>query len=1444
MNNRKKIIIAIIILLFIGLTIFAFASGKGSGDDDDNINATTNTNKVVDNTTDDGKTNNTTNSNTNNGQTNNATNNNVNNTTNNDQASNTTTDNQTNNSSANESNTNEQTTKEDDTANETDDSYEKALEAVVKAEKALDQDSYDSAKTLVDKVTDDNKKSELESRLEKVADAIETKELTQELADMVDAAESKEDIEEARNFANENEVSDKVSNLTNEELKEELTQTLNELSSILDDVTAPEINIEDEAILNVDTAIQITDDNDFEAALTKDGEEVPFENGDTVSDGKYSLTVVDEAFNETTINFTIDTIAPEGVISYSKTVPTNEDVVATLSVSEEVQDIEGWTRQDETTFTKTYSDNTTEEVTIVDLANNSGKVTVEVTNIDRVLPQVVSFEIEALSSNGPMVKAIVTFDKKVTISDNTWSSDDSLIYTSTFTMSQEGIITFTDEAGNTNTYSYSIDATAPTVEVTYSPESATNQEVTVTIASDEDLQDIEGWTKIDSKTFTKVYEENTSENVIVKDLIGNSATAEVSIDFIDKTAPSVTATYSTTDLTNTDVTATITSDEDLQDIEGWTKVSATEFNKVYSENTTETINVLDIVGNSSTVEISIENIDKIAPVITISYSETNPTNSDVVATITSDKDLQDIEGYTKVDAKTFTKTYEENVTEIIEVKDLAGNTASANIEITNIDKTAPEVQSITQVYNSRTRYVRVTLEFNENVTISTSGWTKVSDTEYYAEFRSSSQRTVNFADAVGNTNTYTFTSDTTAPTLNVSYSTTELTNQDVTVTLTANEDLKDIEGWTKVDSKTFTKAYSSNVNESVTATDLAGISSSVRIRITNIDKIAPTATVSYSTTEMTNGSVTVTISATEDLKNIDGWNRVNARKYTKEYTNNINEEVTVYDIAGNSAIANIEITNIDNTIPEVSVSYSTTELTSGSVVATITSNEELQSISGWTLDNSQGYKYIKEYTENASETVTVYDLAGNSTSVNIEITNIDNTAPVISVSYSTTQVTDDAVVATITSDEDLQDISGWTKVDGKTFTKEYNDNTSETVTVYDKAGNSATADIEISNIDKVAPELSVTYSKTELTNEDVTVTIAANEDLQIIEGWTKVDGKTFTKVYSENGGETVIAYDLIGNSSSIDIAVENIDKVAPVITISYSETELTNQDVTATITSNEELQAISGWITNDNITYTKVFDGNVNETVTVYDIAGNSASENVIIENIDKVAPNITVSYSETNLTNQDVTATITSDKDLQDISGWSKVDSKTFTKVYTENASEQVTVYDLIGNSASANIEITNIDKIAPEVSSINEVVTVSYRKTDKVTLTFSEAVTITSSGWTKVNDTEYYQNFTNGSSVTVNFVDVAGNTNTYRFNPDFTSPTLSISYSTISQTSGPVTATITGNEDLQDIEGWTRVDARTFTKEYTSNTTTTVYAKDLAGNQSSVRVRINNIH
>ena len=148
----------------------------------------------------------------------------------------------------------------------------------------------------------------------------------------------------------------------------------------------------------------------------------------------------------------------------------------------------------------------------------------------------------------------------------------------------------------------------------------------------------------------------------------------------------------------------------------------------------------------------------------------------------------------------------------------------------------------------------------------------------------------------------------------------------------------------------------------------------------------------------------------------------------------------------------------------------------------------------------------------------------------------------IDINYSTVNPTNEDVQVTIISDDELQNISGWSKSsDGKTLSKKYSQNIEESLTVKDLIGNEKNINILIANIDKIAPNINVNYSTEELTNENVLVTITANEKIQNIEGWIKsADEKILTKEYSENKEENIVVKDLAGNETIVNIKISNI----------------------------------------------------------------------------------------------------------------------------------------------------------------------------------------------------------------------------------------------------------------------------------------------------------------
>lgn len=248
----------------------------------------------------------------------------------------------------------------------------------------------------------------------------------------------------------------------------------------------------------------------------------------------------------------------------------------------------------------------------------------------------------------------------------------------------------------------------------------------------------------------------------------------------------------------------------------------------------------------------------------------------------------------------------------------------------------------------------------------------------------------------------------------------------------------------------------------------AGENDNMEVFNLKYDKVAPELDVKYSTTLSTNQDIVVTITANEEIQEVEGWTLSEDKKtMTKTYTENTEEEIIIKDLVGNSTSTTIiKISNIDKIKPEINISYNITEITNQDIIVTITANEELKEIEGWTLATDKKV-LTRKFTSNAEENITISDLAGNTISDTIKISNIDKVAPKIEVRYSTTSATDKDIIVTITSDKTIRNVDGWTlSSDKKQLTKTFKENGEEQITITDEAGNSVTTNIKVSNIDK------------------------------------------------------------------------------------------------------------------------------------------------------------------------------------------------------------------------------------------------------------------------------------------------------------------------------------------------------------------------------------------
>ena len=441
---------------------------------------------------------------------------------------------------------------------EEDNSYELALEAVKKAEVTLDKDNYDKALELVNKVTDSDKKEELEERLEEVLNSINVKELVEKLVKMTKSSTNKVELDAARKFNTSNDIEDKISELTNEVLKETLEKVVDNIVYLLNDTTVPTINIEDGAILNKEVVVEVTDENEFTIILTTEGGSIKtINNGFKILNGTHTLKVVDAAFNEKVITFTVDTEEPIVNVIYSTEELTNGKVVATLVPSETVTVI-----NNEGSFEYTFEENGTFTFEFIDKAGNLGTATATVENIDKEAKgvtfsnngsskkyyNIVATEVTVLEENVDKVSYLVTTTNDLSKAKKKFNAGEGkevILEDSKFEVTLSNLnnnfyvyVKVVDKAGNVSytrtTNKFKMDSTNPEGTITYSTEELTNGTVVVTLVPSETVTVINN-----EGSFEYTFEENGTFTFEFVDKAGNLGTATATVENIDITKPEI-----------------------------------------------------------------------------------------------------------------------------------------------------------------------------------------------------------------------------------------------------------------------------------------------------------------------------------------------------------------------------------------------------------------------------------------------------------------------------------------------------------------------------------------------------------------------------------------------------------------------------------------------------------------------------------------------------------------------------------------------------------------------------------------------------------------------------------------------------------------------------------------------------------------------------------------
>lgn len=324
-----------------------------------------------------------------------------------------------------------------------------------------------------------------------------------------------------------------------------------------------------------------------------------------------------------------------------------------------------------------------------------------------------------------------------------------------------------------------------------------------------------------------------------------------------------------------------------------------------------------------------------------------------------------------------------------------------------------------------------------------------------------------------------------------------------------------------------------------------------------------------------------------------------------------------------------------NPRPTAGIGYSTTESTNQDVVARLlnitSSNFEILSEGGDT--------HI--FTENGEFTFRFRDKeTGLEGSAVAKVDWIDRIAPTATFEFSTSSATNQSVIATLKPSEKV------TVTNNGSFT-------------VDEEGN-------IYNIDGIMiPGLKADE----------------NGDVWDLDGNYVTNINPFTYEFLTNGEFTFEFVDAAGNRGSATAKVDWIDTKAPEATIEYDIKSATNQNVTASITFNEE----NVTVTNNGGKTEYVFTENGEFLFEFQDAAGNAGSIIAKVDWIDKVAPTAELKYE------------IHDDKVIVTVVNPSK--EITFKEgngiyEYTKNGEYEIEFYDALGNVGKLIAKIDSFEE------------------------------------------------------------------------------------------------------------------------------------------------------
>lgn len=304
----------------------------------------------------------------------------------------------------------------------------------------------------------------------------------------------------------------------------------------------------------------------------------------------------------------------------------------------------------------------------------------------------------------------------------------------------------------------------------------------------------------------------------------------------------------------------------------------------------------------------------------------------------------------------------------------------------------------------------------------------------------------------------------------------------------------------------------------------------------------------------------------------DGMNTwVSDTEYTVD--KNGNYDIHVRDKLGNISSITATVNIIDKEAPNITkcvwdetpnLLFTTVELEANDMMADGNEGSGLAD-EAYSYDGGKTWTSVasKKLTENGTYTIKVRDNVGNETSRIVSIDSLDTYGPKVIYDYWPDGWTKDYVVIDISAEDvgaDSLPGSGlpdncYSYDGGKTWesdhTKAFRDNTTLDVAVKDNNDNITHVTIEINSIDRVAPQITLSYELSEdehsaIINSEVVEEGSGIKDMGYIWNDGKGSNSTSLKVF-KNGTYKLKVVDNLGNYSEETIDIDNIKekKITP-----------------------------------------------------------------------------------------------------------------------------------------------------------------------------------------------------------------------------------------------------------------------------------------------------------